>query len=184
MSEKVTYANPGPLGLAGFALTTFVLSVHNAGIVPAGIHAMLPLALFYGGLAQLIAGILEMKTGNTFGLVAFCSYGAFWISLAVLVGVGLYTSILSGADFGAALGLTLLSWTIITAILTIVAVKHGPYLGTLFVSLLVTFILLVIGHYSGAVIITRIGGWLGIWVAAVAWYMVWQGLEAQLKVAK
>ncbi len=184
MSEKVAYANPGPLGLAGFALTTFVLSVHNAGLVPAGIHAMVPLALFYGGLAQLIAGVLEMKTGNTFGLVAFVSYGAFWIALATLVVMGVYLKVISGADFGAALGLTLLSWTIFTAIMTIVAVKHGPYLGTLFVSLLVTFILLVIGHYSGAAAITRIGGWLGIFVAGVAWYMVWQGLEAQLKAAK
>ena len=180
MSEKTTYANPAPLGLAGFALTTFVLSVFNAGLDPAGIHAMLPLALFYGGLAQFIAGILEMKTGNTFGLVAFGTYGAFWMALSVLVATGLYTHVLTGAEFGAALGLTLLSWTIITAILAIVSFKHGPYLATLFVSLLVTFILLVIGNYSGATIITRIGGWVGIWVAAVAWYIVWQGLEAQL----
>ncbi len=64
--------------------------------------------------------------------------------------------------------------------LTVVAVKHGPVLGTLFVSLLIVFILLVIGNYSGATIITRIGGWGGIWVAAVAWYAAWQGLEAQL----
>ncbi len=181
MAEQGQLANPGPLGLAGFAMTTFVLSVVNAGLDPAGIHAVLPLALFYGGLAQLIAGVLEMKTGNTFGLVAFCSYGAFWIALAVLLYSGIYLKMIPGAEFGAAIGLTLLAWTIFTAIMTIVAVKHGPVLATLFVSLLITFILLVIGNYSGATIITHIGGWIGIWTAAVAWYAAWQGLEAQLK---
>ncbi|MDA4120275.1 MAG: acetate uptake transporter, partial [Thaumarchaeota archaeon] len=78
-----TLANPGPLGLCGFALTTFVLNVHNAGLIAIG--AALPLGLFYGGLAQLIAGFLEFRTGNTFGMTAFASYGAFWIALASMV---------------------------------------------------------------------------------------------------
>ena len=74
------FANPAPLGLGGFALTTFVLNVHNAGLIDIG--AALPLGLFYGGLAQLVAGFLEFRTGNTFGMTAFGSYGAFWIALA------------------------------------------------------------------------------------------------------
>ena len=78
-----TLANPAPLGLCGFALTTFVLNLHNAGLIAIG--AALPLGLFYGGLTQLIAGFLEFRTGNTFGMTAFASYGAFWIALASMV---------------------------------------------------------------------------------------------------
>src|ERR1700738_1501003 len=85
-----TPADPGPLGLAGFATTTFALSLINANLVSAGALPMAAvLALAYGGLAQLIAGIWEFRTGNTFGAVAFCSYGTFWISFYFLVNVGL-----------------------------------------------------------------------------------------------
>ncbi len=172
-------ANPGPLGLCGFALTTFVLNVHNAGLVPAALEAVLPLGLFYGGLAQLIAGILEMKTGNTFGLVAFTSYGAFWIALASLI---LFTKWgwISGAALGPALGITLIAWTIFTGIMTIVTFKTGHLtLILIFVTLLILFILLVIGHYTGSKAITTFAGYEGILVAFIAWYGAWEGLNAQ-----
>ncbi|WP_022671100.1 acetate uptake transporter [Hippea alviniae] len=175
-------ANPGPLGLGGFALTTFILNVHNAGLVPAALEAALPLGLFYGGLAQLIAGFLEMRTGNTFGMTAFGSYGAFWIALASLI---YFTRLhLIPADaLGPALGITLIGWTIFTTIMTVVTFKSGH--GTLiaiFVLLDILFILLVIGHYTGSKAITTFAGYEGILTALVAWYGMWEGLKAQFDV--
>ncbi len=174
-------ANPGPLGLAGFALTTFVLSCQNAGLIPneGGLWAMLTLALFYGGLAQLIAGILEFKTGNTFGVAAFTSYGAFWMALSSLV-VFMKLGIVPAKGFGDALGIFLLAWTIFTTYMTILTFssKHGTLIA-IFVTLEITFILLVVGHYSGSAGITKIGGWTGIITAFLAWYGSWEGIKPQ-----
>ncbi len=172
-------ANPGPLGLGGFALATFVLNVHNAGLVPAGLDAALLLGMFYGGLAQLIAGVLEMRTGNTFGLCAFGSYGAFWIALVFLV-LFVRWGWIPEASLGGALGITLIAWTIFTTILTIVTFKTGhATLIAIFVLLDILFILLAIGHYSGSAAIHHIAGWEGILTAIVAWYGMWEGLNAQ-----
>ncbi len=173
--------NPGPLGLGGFALTTFVLNVHNAGLVPAALDAALPLGLFYGGLAQLIAGVLEMRTGNTFGIAAFGSYGAFWIALASLV---YFTKLglVPAAALGPALGITLIAWTIFTTIMTILTFKTGnSVLITLFVLLDILFILLVIGHYSGSKAITTFAGYEGIVTALVAWYLMYLGIKEQFE---
>ncbi len=173
--------NPGPLGLGGFALTTFVLNVHNAGLVPAALDAALPLGLFYGGLAQLIAGVLEMRTGNTFGIAAFGSYGAFWIALASLV---YFTKLglVPAAALGPALGITLIAWTIFTTIMTILTFKTGNgVLITLFVLLDLLFILLVIGHYSGSKAITTFAGYEGILTALVAWYLMYLGIKEQFE---
>src|SRR5215467_12475260 len=92
--RAATIANPGPLGLSAFALTTFVLSTANAGLYT-GASGVVGLALFYGGLAQLVAGIMEFRTGNTFGATAFCSYGAFWLALGfiLLPGSGILASL-------------------------------------------------------------------------------------------
>ncbi len=174
-------ANPGPLGLAGFALTTFVLSCQNAGLIPneGGLWAMVPLALFYGGLAQMIAGVLEFRTGNTFGVAAFTSYGAFWMALAFLV-IFMRIGIVPAKGFGDALGIFLLAWTIFTTYMTILTFssKHGTLIA-IFVALEITFILLVIGHYSGSGGITKIGGWTGIVTAFLAWYGSWEGIKPQ-----
>ncbi len=177
------FANPGPLGLGGFALTTFVLNVHNAGLVPAALDAALPLGLFYGGLAQLIAGFMEMKTGNTFGMCAFGSYGAFWIALASLV---YFTKLglVPAASLGPALGITLIAWTIYTTIMTLLTFKTGhTTLIVLFVLLDILFILLVIAHYSGSVAIKTFAGYEGILTALVAWYLMWEGIKAQFDTA-
>ncbi len=174
-------ANPGPLGLGGFALTTFVLNVHNAGLVPAALDAALPLGLFYGGLAQFIAGYMEMKTGNTFGMAAFSSYGAFWMALASLV---YFTKLglVPAAALGPAIGITLIAWTIFTTIMTILTFKTGNgVLITLFVTLDLLFILLVIGHYSGSKAITTFAGYEGILVAFIAWYLMYLGIKAQFE---
>ena len=115
-------ADPGPLGLAGFAMTTFILSVFNAHILDASLEAVvLPVALFYGGIAQVLAGMWEFKKNNTFGALAFTSYGAFWLSFAALV--KFIAAGLPPATAHQAVGLYLLSWTIFTLYMTIASAK-------------------------------------------------------------
>jgi len=168
-------ADPGPLGLAGFALTTFVLSVFNANIISnKGLAAVvLPIALFYGGIAQLLAGMWEFKKANTFGALAFTSYGAFWISLAAYLKFtvpGLLASPATKADAHTATGLFLLAWTIFTAYMLIAALRVNGALVIVFAVLIVTFILLAWGDFASNTSITKIGGYLGIVTAFLAWY--------------
>jgi len=139
----------------------------------------LPLGLFYGGLAQLIAGVLEMRTGNTFGMCAFGSYGAFWIALASLVYFQ-RLGLVPAEAVGSALGITLLAWTIFTTILTILTFKTGnTTLMAIFVLLDILFILLVVAHYSGSATIKHLAGYDGILTAIVAWYGMYEGIAAQ-----
>lgn len=169
MAER-KLANPAPLGLGGFALTTFVLNVHNAGIIDIG--AALPLGLFYGGLAQLCAGICEFATGNTFGMTAFGSYGAFWIALASMV-IFETNGIITEEQLGGWLLWTLIAWTIFTAAMTWGTFGIGnKALIVIFVSLLVLFLLLDIAVATGNTAITRVAGWEGIWTAFTAWYLM------------
>jgi succinate-acetate transporter protein len=162
---STTVADPAALGLAGFAMTTFVLSLANAGFIPGAGAAVLGLALFYGGLAQLAAGMWEFVKGNTFGAVAFSSYGAFWLSFWFL----LTTS--AGKDAGAAgVGAYLLAWTIFTAFMTIGAVKSSKVVLLVFIALTLTFLLLTIHAFSGVAAIGQIGGYLGLITAVLAWY--------------
>jgi hypothetical protein len=159
-------ADPGPLGLAGFAATTLVLSFVNAGLVNAGaVAAVLPLALFYGGLAQLLAGLLEFRRGNTFGTTAFTTYGAFWLAFAF------YGWFFEKADTPAsATGLFLLVFTIVTAYLTIAALRINGAVLAVFVLLTLTFLFLTIGAFADSPGIHKLGGWLGIVTAVVAFY--------------
>jgi succinate-acetate transporter protein len=163
-----TLANPAPLGLCGFALTTFVLNVHNAGLIAIG--AALPLGLFYGGLAQLIAGFLEFRTGNTFGMTAFASYGAFWITLASMVLMEMNKLLSPDATKGWLLT-TLVAWTIFTFILWIGSFKHSKALVWVFTTLFILFILLDVAVYTGNPKITHIAGGEGIFCAFTAWYL-------------
>jgi succinate-acetate transporter protein len=167
-------ADPGPLGLAGFAMTTFVLSCVNAGLVSKGVEPMvLPLALFYGGLVQLLAGMWEFRKDNTFGALAFCSFGAFWLSFAAyakFVAPGL------GPDAGTATGLFLLAWTIFTAYMTVASIHTTGAVCAVFVALTATFVLLTAGAYSGSGALTAIGGYLGIITAVLAWYASFAGV--------
>src|SRR4051795_9477721 len=111
--EGWTPADPAPLGLAAFALTTFVLSMFNAGLVSKGGEpVVLGLALAYGGVAQILAGMWEFRTGNTFGAVAFTSFGAFWVSYWVLV--AFFADKIPAEHLGSALGLYLIAWGIFT----------------------------------------------------------------------
>jgi len=162
----VTYADPGPLGLAGFAATTMVLSFVNAGIVGDGVvNGVIALALFYGGLGQIIAGLLEYRRGNTFGVTAFCTYGGFWLAYAF------YAWFLAKpSDPPATVGLFLLMFAIVTAFLTISTLRLNGALLVVFVLLTLTYLLLSIGAFSGAAGITKVGGVVGIITAIAAFY--------------
>ncbi|CAF3602196.1 unnamed protein product [Adineta steineri] len=169
---KSQIANPGALGLAGFALTTFILSVFNAGEYLINIKlepVVLPVALFYGGLAQLLAGMWEFKLNNIFGATAFTSYGAFWMSFAGYVHI-ILPKLKHIANIKKATGLFLLAWFIFTLIMNIAASKISKFLFTLFTILTITFLLLAIGNLSNSSLIINIGGWCGIITAFIAWY--------------
>ena len=160
-------ADPGPLGLAGFAGTTFVLSLMNANLVSdKGIGSVLALAFAYGGLAQLLAGMWEFRTGNTFGAVAFTSYGAFWISFFFLIKVvPAATVTLHG------LSAYLWMWGIFTTYMFFASLRTTGAVSLVFLLLAVTFILLAIGDMgSGHKSITHVGGYVGIATAIAAWY--------------
>ena len=163
MSEKKS-ANPAPLGLSGFALTTLVLSSFNAGLLGEGANVVIGLAIFYGGLAQLLAGILEWKAGNTFGYTAFFTYGAFWEWFAVTA-MGL-----AGPVTPQGIGLVLLAFGIFTLVMWFGTFKANLSLFTTFLLLWITFFLLAGGAFSGNVALTHAGGYVGILTAIAAWY--------------
>ncbi len=177
-------ADPAPLGLSAFALTTFVFSLVNAGIIQQGedpgqqiINLFLPLALFYGGLAQLIAGLFEFRTGNTFALTGFVSYGAFWIALAVL-NLMARQGVIAETRLVEAQGWFFLGWAIFTFIMLIASFGLNIGLVVVFVLLFVTFVLLTIadlngGHPAGGIglVLGHWGGYIGIVTAIAAWYV-------------
>ena len=162
-------ADPAPLGLAGFAMTTFVLSMFNAHLVSsAGEPVVLGLALAYGGIAQLLAGMWEFRTGNTFGAVAFSSYGAFWISFWVLV--TFLVPKIPAAHAGDAIGLYLWAWGIFTTYMFVASLRTTGAVALVFLLLAVTFILLGIGNSGGHTNIIKWGGYIGLATAVAAWY--------------
>ena len=162
-------ADPAPLGLAGFALTTFVLSLVNAKLIPAAtVPVVLGLALAYGGIAQLLAGMWEFRRGNTFGATAFGSFGAFWISFWAYV--TFYADKVPTADAGKASGWFLISWGIFTTLMLLASVRTTIGLVALFALLAATFYVLGAGDLGGSSGVTTFGGYLGIVTAAVAWY--------------
>jgi len=173
-----TIANPGPLGLAAFALTTFVLSMFNAGLVSsAGEPIVFGLAFAYGGLAQVLAGMWEFRTGNTFGATAFTSYGAFWLSFWWLT-AHLADYKIPAADAGKGVGLYLIAWGIFTAYMTVAATRVSGAVLAVFVLLTITFFLLGIGEMSGTETIHKLGGYVGVLTALAAWYASFAGVTA------
>lgn len=158
-------ANPAGLGLAGFALTTFCLSMVNAGLFTG--DTWIGYALMYGGFAQLCAGMWEYVAGNTFGATAFSSYGAFWMGLAFYIWFWAGKSTNVHQD----LALLLLAWTIFTAYMTLALLRgSNTVLKALFIVLLITFILLYLGEQLGNPTLHMAGGYLGIVTALIAWY--------------
>jgi succinate-acetate transporter protein len=171
----VTIADPAPLGLAGFALTTFVLSVFNAGLVDAkGEPIVFGLALAYGGAAQLLAGMWEFRKGNTFGATAFSSYGAFWISFWAYV--AFFATRIPEGNRGSAVGLYLIAWGIFTTYMWVASFRTTVAVNLVFLLLAITFFVLGIGDASGTEGITKLGGWLGILTALAAWYASFAGV--------
>jgi succinate-acetate transporter protein len=175
-AETGTIADPGPLGLAAFAATTFVLSVFNADLITDKNLAavVLPLALFYGGLAQLLAGMWEFRKGNTFGATAFCSYGAFWLSYAALA--KFVAPDLPTATAHQATGLFLLVWAVFTVYMGVAATRTTGALLAVFVTLAATYIVLCVADFAQSPDTTKAGGWLGLLTAVCAWYASFAGV--------
>lgn len=167
-------ADPLPLGIGAFAMTTFALSIANTNVWAAGADAALALALVFGGGVQLLAGMWEFIRKNTFGATAFSSYGAFWIAFYVFskfVAPGMKAS-----DAPVAVGVFLLGWTIFTFYMTIASFRVSGAVATVFVLLLITFVLLTIGAFQSSTNFDKVGGWVGVATAAAAWYTATAGV--------
>ncbi|HSY14477.1 MAG TPA: acetate uptake transporter [Jatrophihabitantaceae bacterium] len=162
-------ADPGPLGLGAFAMTTFFLSVTNTNMVPASVSVgVLSLAFFYGGITQMLAGMWEFAKGNTFGALAFSSFGAFWLSYWYLVDRGVLTAM--GKDVDKGLGLFLLAWTIFTAYMFIASTRTTLVIMGVFAALTLTFLFLTIGAFATDTTYNKVAGWLGLVTVLFAWY--------------
>ncbi len=165
-----TIANPAPLGLAGFGLTTLLLNVVNAKIINASdIGMVLPVGLFYGGLAQLLAGQWEFKKNNTFGATAFSSFGAFWLAFAVLE-IFIKNGVLDPVSAKGGITVFLIGWGIFTTYMFVGTVRISVALMTVFASLAVLFYLLALGEHTGNSTIQRIAGYEGLFTAGSALY--------------
>lgn len=165
---KHTQANPAPLGLIAFGLTTVLLNFHNAGFY--GLSSMiLAMGLAYGGTAQLIAGAMEYKNGNTFATVAFSSYGLFWYSFAILLMLPKMN--LAAAPDAASLAAYLFMWGIFTAVMFVGTLKISRGLQVVFATLTILFFLLALGEVTGNATITIIAGYEGILTGLSAMYV-------------
>lgn len=172
---SVQIADPAPLGLAAFAMTTFVLSLFNANLFSASLSAVvLPLALFYGGIAQLLAGMWEFRRGSTFGAVAFSSFGAFWLSFAAYV--RFVAPHLPAATANQATGIFLLAWLIFTFYMTFAALRVNLAVTAVFVTLTFTYFFLTLGALLPNTTMTKVGGGIGLATAACAWYAAFAGV--------
>lgn len=163
-----TTANPAPLGLLGFGMTTILLNIHNAGFF--GLSSMiLAMGIFYGGMAQIFAGWMEWKKGNTFGTTAFTSYGLFWLTLVFLILMPKW----GGADAADTGGMVayLFIWGLFTFVMWIATLKHNRALQVVFFTLFVLFWLLAIGDATGSAGIKTFAGWEGIFCGLSAVYL-------------
>ncbi|MGO9221493.1 MAG: acetate uptake transporter [Streptosporangiaceae bacterium] len=172
----VVWGNSGPLALAGFATTTFMLSMINANLVNFGtLPVVFAVAFAFGGLAQLIAGVIQLRTGNTFGGVLFTAYGAFWLSLFAIG--NFFLKDVPATQVGHALGLFLYAFGIFTVIMVLASLRTSIAVVTTLILLGVAFFVLAAGNYSSAVPtpaasgLIRTGGWIGLVVAAGAFYL-------------
>ena len=177
LPRAAEFADPAPLGLAAFALTTFVLSVVNAGWVPDTVEPVVfGLALAYGGIGQFAAGMWEFAKGNTFGATAFSSYGMFWVSFWWLTG---HTDLSgAGADAAKGVGVYLLAWGVFTAYMTVAATRVSGAVLVVFALLTLTFLVLAWGEFATSDGIHHLGGYLGLLTALAAWYASFGGVTA------
>ena len=169
VNEKSILANPAPLGLMGFGMTTVLLNIHNAGAFTLG-SMILAMGIFYGGLAQIIAGALEYRKGNTFGVTAFSSYGLFWLSF---VGLVVIPNLIPGVEApdNNALGAYLFMWGLFTGLMFISTLKKPKALQFVFGSLTILFWLLALGHFINNADILHFAGYEGIICGMSAIYL-------------
>lgn len=166
----VPTANPAALGLVAFGLTTILLSLINAGVLPdAGGDVVIPLALVFGGLMQIFAGAFEFRLGNTFGMTAFLSYGAFWWWHGLLLLLA-HSHLIDLAQAGPTIGAGVLLWGVLTLCLWISTFKLPRITFLIFLTLWVTFGLLGFGFIYGNQGLVHLGGWLGILCGSFAMY--------------
>jgi uncharacterized protein len=167
---KVVQANPAALGLVCFGLTTVLLSLINAGVLPIGGEpVVIPLAIAFGGSAQILAGLMEVKLGNTFGMTAFIAYGAFWWWFALLLMLG-HNGVLDLSAAHSTIGVALLLWGVFSLYMWIATFKLSRVLFLIFLTLWVTFFLLGSGALFGMAMLTQLGGWLGLLCGSMALY--------------
>lgn len=162
-------ANPAPLGLMGFGMTTVLLSFHNAGFFETD-DLIIAMAIFYGGLAQVIAGILEYRKGNTFGMTAFVSYGMFWLTLVYIILAGDSETLTVGHDT-TFMGWYLFMWGLFTAYMFVGTLYKNRALQVVFGTLALTFWLLAVGDWFTAETITNTAGYLGVFCGSSAIYL-------------
>ena len=183
-------ADPAPLGLAAFALTTFLLSGHNATFIPDAIWV--GAALFYGGIIQLLAGMQEFRNRNVFGATAFSTYGGFWLSLGafiVLISVSSgFAGLLKGADVDNSLAWFLIAFAIFNTYMLLASLRVNMAVMLVFLTLEITEIVLAVGFFRVAhgesAYWVHAGGWCGIVTAFVAWYASAAGVLNGLSVRR
>jgi uncharacterized protein len=163
-------ANPGPLGLMGFGMTTILLNLHNANLIAAtGLGMIFAVGIFYGGIAQVIAGILEFIKGNTFGMVAFTSYGMFWLSLVALL---IFPKLgWAAAVDGTSMAAYLAIWGLFTAYMFIGTLKKSRAIQLVFGSLTILFFMLAIGDLTGIALVKTLAGYEGLLCGLSAVYL-------------
>jgi succinate-acetate transporter protein len=168
-SHSDATANPAPLGLMGFGMTTVLLNFHNAGFYPLD-SMILAMGIFYGGIAQVIAGIMEWKKGNTFAATAFTSYGMFWLSLVALIMLPKSALGIAAPGPDAAMPAYLGMWGVFTAVLFIATLRLNRALQVVFGTLTLLFVLLALGDATQNEAITHVAGWEGLLCGASAIY--------------
>jgi succinate-acetate transporter protein len=186
-------ANPGPLGLMAFGMTTLLLNIHNAGLYELN-TMILAMGIFYGGIAQVIAGIMEWKKNSTFGMTAFLSYGLFWLTLVGLIVFPKWMGVAAPSE--TAMGYYLLAWGVFTGLMFVATLRINRSLQTVFLSLTILFVLLAFRDWAGGAASAdtlfgisgstwgKIAGWEGIFVALSAVYgsiaQVWNELYGRV----
>jgi hypothetical protein len=176
-NNELTVADPAPLGLAAFALTTFLLSAANAGLTKGGAGEWIGYAFFYGGLGQLLAGMWEFKRQNVFGATAFSTYGAFWLGLGYYV---THNAAATGENIANDLGFILLAFAIFNTYMLMWAATVNTAVFAVFLTLEITEIVLFIGQFANSTSIIKVGGYVGILTALCAWYTSAAGVGAGL----
>lgn len=167
---QLRLGNPGPLGLMGFGMTTILLNLHNAGFFPMS-WVILSMGIFFGGMAQIVAGIMEFKKGNTFGLVAFTSYGFFWLTLVGIVVFPASGILPADPTAGQFLATYLLLWGIFTLFMFFGTLRGNRVIQFVFASLTVLFFLLAWGNFTGNEALLHFAGFEGVVCGASAIYL-------------